>query len=213
MASGLDDEASVRAGARLLPFVLRFVVVALASFLLGALTVFAQGWLPDEWRSFANSASGWTLLTALMAFASRAKPSEASLLGALSFVILVLGYSAGATWIGLHYSPLIFVVVGVVVGPFIGLAAAWLRDHGWRAAAATALLSGIFVGESVYGLTVVADTTAPHYWVAIGALGVALLAGMLGWRIRGGWPVTIATVGTALVAAGFIAAYTLLGVL
>ncbi|MCC7128391.1 MAG: hypothetical protein IT192_06225, partial [Microbacteriaceae bacterium] len=54
---------------------------------------------------------------------------------------------------------------------------------------------------------------APHYWVAIGVLGMALLAGMLGWRIRGGLPVTVATVGTALVAAGFIAAYTLLGVL
>jgi len=44
----------------------RGAVVLVASFLLGGLTSYAQGFLPDAAAPFANSASGWTLLTALL---------------------------------------------------------------------------------------------------------------------------------------------------
>ncbi len=44
----------------------RAAIVAAASLLLGAATFFAQGSLPDALRSFANSASGWTLVTVLL---------------------------------------------------------------------------------------------------------------------------------------------------
>lgn len=185
--------------------------VSVASFLLGMLTFYVQGVLPDAWRSFANSASGWTLLTALLVFGSRASTRLASALGALSFLLLVLGYTAGAQLQGLSYSPLLFGVVGLVAGPFIGVAAAWLRARGVRAALGTAVLSGIFTGEAVYGLTVIADSTRPEYWVAIGAVGIILLIGMLSVRLRGWVPVTLAILGTAAVAGAFMAAYTALG--
>jgi hypothetical protein len=185
--------------------------VAVASFLLGLLTFYAQGNLADAWRSFANSASGWTLLTALLVFFAQVSTRVAAALGALSFLLLVLGYTAGAQLNGLSYSPVLFGVVGVIAGPFIGLAAAWLRARRVRAALATALLAGIFTGEAVYGLTVIADSTRPEYWLAIGAVGIALLIGMVGMRVRGWLPVTIAVLGTAAVAGAFLAAYSALG--
>jgi hypothetical protein len=185
--------------------------VAGASFLLGMLTFYAQGFLPDAWRSFANSASGWTLLTALLVFCAQVSTRVAAVLGALSFLLLVLGYTAGAQLNGLSYSPVLFGVVGVVVGPFIGLAAAWLRARRVRAALATALLAGIFTGEAVYGLTVIADSTAPEYWVAIGVVGISLLIGMVWVRLRGWAPVTLAILGTGAVAGVFLAAYAALG--
>ena len=42
------------------------VIVVAASLVLGALTSYAQGLLPGPLRPFANSASGWTVLTALI---------------------------------------------------------------------------------------------------------------------------------------------------
>ena len=185
--------------------------VSVASFLLGMLTFSAQCFLPDAWRSFANSASGWTLLAALLVFFSAASTRLAALLGALSFVLLVLGYTAGAVLQGLSYSPVFFGLVGLVVGPFVGVAAAWLRHRGVHGALGTALLAGIFMGEALYGLTVVADTTRPEYWVAIGAVGIILLVVLVGTRVRGWVPVTLAIVGTAVVAAAFVAVYTALG--
>jgi hypothetical protein len=185
--------------------------VSAASMLLGILTLHAQGALPDAWRSFANSASGWTLLTALLVFGARASTRLAAALGGLSFLLLVLGYTLAAELEGLFYSPMFFGVVGMIVGPFVGVAAAWLRLRGVRAALATALLSGVFLGEAAYGLTVVADTTSPVYWLVIGAVGGMLLAGMVCLRVRGFLPIAVAVLGTAAVAVAFTASYTALG--
>lgn len=191
--------------------VLPVTIVGTASVALGMLTFYAQGFLPEAFRSFANSASGWTLLTAVLVFASRAGARLAAALGAMSFVLLVLGYALAAALNGLFYSPLLFGVIGVVAGPFVGLAAAWLRGDGVHAGLGTALLAGIFVGEAVYGLTVVGDTTRPEYWLAIGAVGITLLVGMLIGKLRGWRPVTLAVAGTAAVAMAFNLAYGALG--
>jgi hypothetical protein len=190
---------------------LRAVVVLVASVLLGGATSFAQGFLPDAAAPFANSASGWTVLTVLLVAWSRARTSTAAVLGAASFVLLVLGYAAASDLRGLYYDPVLFGAVGVVVGPFVGVATAWLRTTGVRAALGTALLAGVGLGESVYGLTTVAGTTGATYWVAIGVAGLALLAGVLARRLRGALPVTVAAGGTAVVATAFVLAYRALG--
>lgn len=52
-------------------------------------------------------------------------------------------------------------------------------ESAWQAAAATALLSDIGLGEATYGLTMVADTTSPVYWTLIGLLALGLLVAML----------------------------------
>lgn len=190
----------------------RCAVVAAASVLCGLLTFVAQGLLPDALAPFANSASGWTLVTVLLLAGARVPTAVAAALGAASFVLLTLGYSAAAQLQGLSYDPTLFVVVGVVVGPFVGVATSWLRAVApWRAATGTALLSGIGVGEAAYGLTTVADTTSPVYWVLIGAVALALLGAVLARRVHGlAWS-ALAVVGTAVVAGGFVTAYRSLG--
>ncbi|MBN0040503.1 hypothetical protein JN535_10045 [Cellulosimicrobium cellulans] len=194
----------------------RGVVALVASVLLGGLTSFAQGGvLPDAVAPFANSASGWTLLTTLLvAWAARnprTRTGHAAVLGAASFLLLTLGYAVAADLRGYFYDPTTFGVVGLVVGPFVGVAAAWLGRTGVHAALGTAVLAGIGVGESVYGLTTVVETTGATYWVAIGAVALVLLAAMLARRVRGAAPATIAVAGTALAAGAFVVAYRALG--
>ncbi|BBF99237.1 MULTISPECIES: DUF6518 family protein [Pseudonocardia] len=189
----------------------RGVVVALASALIGAATFFAQGLLPAAVVSFANSASGWTLVTVVLLLLARLRPGVSALLGGVSFVLLTCGYAAAAGLTGLYYNPLLFGVVGVVAGPFVGLATAWLRSTApGRVAPATALLAGIGLGEAVYGLTVVAETTSPVYWILIGLTAVALLVTMVLRRLRG-WFAAAAVVGTLAVALAFRVAYLGLG--
>lgn len=189
----------------------RFVVALVASFLLGNLTFHAQGLLPEAFSSFANSSSGWTLLTALLVAWSRARPAPAAALGASSFVLLVLGYTAAAYLGGLAYNPLLFSVVAVVAGPFVGIAVAWLRSPcSRRTALGTALLAGIGVGESIYGLTVISASTSPIYWVMIGVAGLVVLATSIG-RIRNTGNVLLAVAGTAVIATTFVLAYVSLG--
>ena len=193
------------------PDVARAAAVALSSLLLGALTFVAQGWLPDAVSSFANSASGWTLVTVSLLTVVGAGPAAAALLGATSFVLLTVGYAAAAQLQGLSYDPTLFAVVGAVVGPFVGVATSWLRAvPSWRRALGTALLAGIGVGEASYGLTTVAETTSPVYWWLIGALALSLLGTMLLYRIQGMWR-PISLLGTCLTAAAFLWAYGGLG--
>jgi len=189
----------------------RILLVLGASLVLGGITHVAQGLLPDALRPFANSASGWTVLTALMVWWSRKTGWRAAALGAASFVLLVAGYTVVSSLRGYTYNPLLFGVVGVVVGPFVGLAAAWLRERGYRGAAGTALVAGIGIGEGVYGLTTVRETTGASYWVAATVAGVLLLGAMLWRRLRGVGPWTVALGGTGVVAVAFVVAYRMLG--
>lgn len=193
----------------------RGAVVLAASVVLGGLTSYAQGFLPDAAAPFANSASGWTLLTALLvawaARDARTRTWHAAVLGAASFVLLTLGYTVAADLRGYFYDPTLFGVVGLVVGPFVGVAAAWLWRAGVRAALGTAVLAGIGLGESVYGLTTVVETTGATYWVVIGLASLVLLSAVLARRLRGTVPVAVAAGGTAVVATAFVLAYRALG--
>jgi hypothetical protein len=187
-------------------------VVIVVSFLSGMLTFFAQGLLPDAVNSFANSASGWTLVTVLVLAWARVRTAFAAVLGAASFVLLTVGYSVSAHWQGLFYDPTLFAVVGVLVGPFVGVATSWLRAESvWKAAAGTALLSGIGLGEGAYGLTMVADTTSPVYWALVGGMALGLLVAMLIRRLRGVLVALLAVVGAGATAGAFNVAYGALG--
>ena len=136
----------------------------------------------------------------------------AAVLGAVSFVLLTLGYSASAQLQDLAYDPTLFVVVGVLVGPLVGIASSWLRaESAWQAAAGTALLSGIGLGEGAYGLTSIANTTSPVYWTLVGVIALGLLVAMLIRRIHGVLMVLLAVVATGAVAGAFVVAYGALG--
>ncbi|XGX80580.1 hypothetical protein LQK93_03420 [Terrabacter sp. BE26] len=88
--------------------VLSALAVVGASLLLGGLTSWAQGVLPDALASFANSPSGWTVLTALVVAAARPTLAWGAALGAASFVSLVLGYTIASELRGLTYNPVLW---------------------------------------------------------------------------------------------------------
>lgn len=118
---------------------------------------------PDALRPFSNSASGWTLLTALIAWGCARRTIASAVFGATGFVGLVLGYQVVATLRGFPTDETLFLVIGIVVGPFVGVAASWLRRDGLAAALGCAALAGVAIGESAYGLVVISSTTG---WVS-----------------------------------------------
>lgn len=189
----------------------RVLVVVVASFLLGGLTSYGQTFLPDWVSSFANSASGWTLLTVLLIFWSRTPPAIAAILGAASFVLLVLGYVWVSGLRGYPSNPYYWGIVGIIIGPFVGVATTWLRASGLCASLGTAALAGLGIGEGVYGLTVVRETTSPVYWIIIILAGVALLTYQLARRIRGTGAIISMIAATTAVAIAFAFGYPAIG--
>jgi hypothetical protein len=159
--------------------VTRAVAVLMSSFALGAATSWAQGLLPSALESFANSPSGWTILTASCVMLARPTIFLGALLGAGSFVLLVLGYTSASEVRGLYYNPLIWSAVGLIAGPVVGASAAALRGTvPSRIAVGSGLLAAVLLVDAGFGLTVVSDTTSPVYWSLVGVLGVLLLIGV-----------------------------------
>ena len=189
----------------------RALLVSALSLLIGALTAWAQTVLPYSMFSLANSANGWTLVIVVLLLWAEPGVRLGAALGAASSVLLMLGYTAGLALYGKAYDPLLWTLSSAVIGPFIGIATAWLREHGLRAALGTAALAGVTIGESLYGLTYVRESTSPVYWTVSGLAGLAFLIGMLVYRIRGPHPKALAVVSTAAVIVVFIPVYGLVG--
>lgn len=186
------------------------LVVLAVSFLLGGATSFAQGLLPGVLQPFANSASGWTILTAVLVWAIRRSLAASAVLGAGSFVALVLGYTAVSELRGFAFSPLFWSFVGGAVGPWVGAAAAALHERGWRTAVGAGLLAGVLLGDSYYGLTTVAATTGWVYWVLVGGLGVVLLLVVAVRRLRASRLIAGATATAVVVASSMNIVFALL---
>ncbi|WP_285620203.1 DUF6518 family protein [Kineosporia sp. NBRC 101677] len=187
------------------------LVVAVLSFVLGGLTAYAQTVLPYSMFSLANSANGWTALMVVLLLWVRPGVRLAAVLGSVSGVLLMLGYTAALALYGHAYDPLLWTLSGAVAGPFIGVAAAWLRERGGRAALGTAALTGVTIGESLYGLTAVSQSTSPVYWTVSGLAGLLFLLGMLARRIRGRAPLVLTLAGTAAVVVVFIPVFGTVG--
>ncbi|MBF4623121.1 DUF6518 family protein [Clavibacter sp. VKM Ac-2872] len=155
-------------------------VVLVFSLVVGGLTSPAQGVLPSWMSSLANSAGGWSMLAFVAVWLSRARPLLGAVLGAVSFVAMVEAYGVVSLWRGILFAdPLssMWIPIGLVAGPFLGVAAALVRhaSRGW-AIAGVAVLSAVLLAEGVYGLTVVASSTSPVYWTLEIVLGVGFLA-------------------------------------
>lgn len=193
----------------------RALPAATAALVLGGLTSPAQGLPPDALSSFANSAGGWTLLTFAIIWAVRTPVWLSAVLGAVCFVLLVEGYRLVSGWRGFDYGePFtgMFTIIGVLAGPDVGAAAALVRhpSPAWRGLA-IAPVASVLIGEGVYGLTVVADTTSPVYWVVQIVIGAVLTLVVI---LRPRMPVPLAALTLGLVAAGssaIVAAYSALG--
>ncbi|MWV57798.1 DUF6518 family protein [Rathayibacter sp. VKM Ac-2754] len=194
---------------------LRPLAVALVGGLvLGALTSFLQTWLPSSLTSFANSSGGWSMLVFALVRLGRARPVPAALLGLLAFWALLEGYDLVTGARGFGYSPPftdVFWLLAVPAGPILGAAAA-LTLHGttpWRVLA-VAPLSGVLIGEGIWALGAVADTTGSVYWWLQIVLGTGFL--VLAVIRRRPRPLTVlaALAVTALAAAVFHTVYSIL---
>jgi hypothetical protein len=97
----------------------------------------------------------------------------------------VLGYTVASELRGLSYDPVFWGAVGAVAGPVVGLAASAMVGREPRGSAVgSALVAAVLISDAVYGLTVVADTTSPVYWILIALLAVTLLALVAVGRLR-----------------------------
>jgi hypothetical protein len=188
----------------------KVLLLAGAALLLGGLTSFAQGALPDALRPLANSASGWTIPTALLVWALRERAGVSAAFGALAFELLVLGYVLVSQLRGIPDSEVVFLAIGLVGGPVVGAAAAWLHERGWRPAVGAGVLAGVMLGDAAWGLGVVLASTGWIYWTVVGALGLALLVAVALGRGLRRRDLLLAAGTTLATAAAFLAVYTLL---
>ena len=177
---------------------------------LGVLTAYGQEWLPPAVGPLANSSGSWALAAFLLALFATG-PRVAAACGALALLALLAGYVLGAGLRGYPSGSTLVVfwgLVGVFVGPFLGLSAHWVRS-GRRTLAALGAggMGGVLVGEGIYGLAYVADTTYPPYWWGEIAVGAALLCAIAVRRLRNWRPVALSVLVGLLVAAAFIGVY------
>lgn len=154
------------------------VVAAGGGLLVGALTAYAQGSLPDDVSSLANSCGPWVLAAFLLALPAR-RAVVAAVSGALALAAMTWGYYAADLYRGYPASSahvLFWLAAAAAIGPVAGACACWLRARTPRLAALGAGgVAGLLVGEAGYGLTYIADTTSPVFWALEMLLGVVLL--------------------------------------
>lgn len=196
--------------------------VAVVAVILGALTSVGQTVLPDQARSLANSSGSWVSVAFAAALlvagpprprrSSPAAVAEAALAGAIALWGLLAGYVVTAHLRDYPMSSfylMFWTVAGALVGPIVGIAAAWVRGAvAWRAGLGAGVVGGVVLGEAAYGLTVVAATTSPVYWVVQAAAGLGLLVVVARRRDRSATGAALAT--AAVVASAFVAGYGLL---
>jgi Family of unknown function (DUF6518) len=165
----------------------RLALVVLVGLALGILTSYAQGWLPDEIRSFANSSGPWALVAFALALLA---PSRrlAALHGFVALAALLAGYCIATGLRGFTASSALIAFWGaaaLVAGPLLGLGAYWVRtDRGAFAAFGAGAMAGVLIGEGYFGLVYVGDTTSGAYWAGEIVVGVALLGAVAAWRLR-----------------------------
>ncbi|MEU3019778.1 DUF6518 family protein [Nocardiopsis sp. NPDC007018] len=187
----------------------RLVLAVAAGFLVGVLTSFGQGLLPEVLSPLANSSGSWSLAALLLASLSPRR-GFAVAVGVLALFAMVGGYDVASLLRGFSPSPsgsLFWCTAAVVVGPFLGWGGHALRNGDRVAPLAAGAMSGVLVGEGVYGLTVIADTTpAPYWWGSI-TLGAALLVWAVVRRFPRPSSALLAAAVCAVVATAFLAVY------
>jgi Family of unknown function (DUF6518) len=166
-------------GLALAPLIL---VTGAVSLVLGQLTAYGQGRLPEQVASLANSSGPWVLSAFLLSLLAR-RTTDAALAGFASLALLLSGYIVSDWAHGYPSSHALIAFWGlaaVLVGPALGLAGYGVR-RGTRTAAAWSIgaVTGILIGEGVYRLTFISTTTSPVYWWAELAVGLALLVTLI----------------------------------
>jgi len=194
----------------LLTFARQAALVAVGGFVIGCLTSVGQGVLPSALSPLANSAGSWSLAAFAFTLGNR-EPRRGVILGVAALASTLAGYIVTSTVRGYSLGPSLLLFWGpasVVVGPVLGVAAAWVRGPSpIRIAAGGAAISGILVGEGAYGLTLIADSTPAGYWAMQIAVGLGIVLAISVRRLGRLRPAAICAALTAAVATAFSIAY------
>ena len=187
-------------------------ICLLGGFAVGVLTSFGQTVLPFELAPLANSASAWSLAAFGLATVNRDR-RRGALLGVLALLASLAGYDATTLARGFAVSVtmgLFWGALAIVVGPVLGVGAAWVHDADPRRRAFGFVpMAGILLGEGLYGVLAIGSSTFAGYWIAQALVGAGLAA--FGLR-RADLRTRVLVVGaTLVVAAGFFVAYSSIG--
>ncbi|MGV8886427.1 MAG: DUF6518 family protein [Microbacteriaceae bacterium] len=193
---------------------LRALAVIAAGLVMGGITSFGQQYLPEQLVSFANSAGSWTLLIFGALLVARLRMIPAIIAGVLALIAMNEGYGIVSTLRGFDYTgglSIFWTFAAIGVGPVLGIASVWFRSSRevLRALAAAAP-SAVVIGEGIYGLTVIADTTSPVYWALSILSGIALIGFTVVRRVSSRVARVVGLAAVALGAAAFVLVYTAL---
>ncbi len=185
-------------------------MVVVLALVLGVLTAYAQGWLPEHVGSLANSVGSWVLVAcalSLLATSGRL----AAVFGSASLLALLAGYVLGAETRGYPSSTAaigFWGAAGLLAGPLLGLSSYWVKTgRDSLAATGVGLVSGVLVGEGVYALTTIADTTYPPYWWGDILVGLVLLLAVARLRLLGVGAFALSVGVTILATGAFVVVY------
>ena len=177
--------------------------VAVASLLLGGATSYGQLILPAWLAPLANAASPWVVFALAAGWLAAAPLPRSAALGALALVLVNTGYGIVSTARGYSYDPLDWNLIGLLVGPVVGLAAWGIRS---RIPALVALGSGaiaaVIVGESLHGLITLGYPEQRGYWIVVDVLTAAWLGWLATARVRSPAWIGVQLLLVALVATG-----------
>jgi hypothetical protein len=164
------------------------LIVLVTAAVWGGLTSFGQQYLPEDLRSLANAAGPWFAVVMASIMVARPRLGLAMILGALGLIVMNEAYGAVSRWRGSFYGSglgSIWNLIALVVGPMAGIAATWLRStRPVLVALGASAPAAVLIGEGLYGLTVVSDTTSPVFWSLEIAAGIALVVLAAITRVR-----------------------------
>ena len=177
----------------------------------GVLTAYGQGWLGDGLGSLANSAGPWAVAATAVAVVAR-RPVAAVFVATLVLICCELGYAVTTIVRGASNGTstvVLWLLAALLAGPPLGLAAAWGRSTGGvsRRAIGRAVLPGVLVGEAIWGLAMVADTTSPAYWsveLLVGLAAIVTATITAARRSTRPGPMVALTMATAAATAGVV---------
>jgi hypothetical protein len=181
------------------------LIVLVTAAVWGGLTSFGQQYLPEELRSLANAAGPWFAVVMASIVVARPRIGLAIILGGLGLIVMNEAYGAVSRWRGFFYGSglgSIWNVIALLVGPMAGIAATWVRSsRPVLVALGASAPAAVCIGEGLFGLTVVSDTTSPVFWSLEIAAGIGVIVVAAVTRVRT-FPALAVLVGASALGAG-----------
>lgn len=181
------------------------LIVLVTAAVTGGLTSVGQQYLPHELRSLANASGTWFAVVMGALVVARPRPVLAIILGVLGLIVMNEAYGVVSRWRGFYYGGSLSSMwnqIALLVGPVAGIAATWLRSpRPILVAVGASAPAAVLIGEGLFGLTVVSDTTSPVFWTIELAAGIGVVVVTAATRLR-----TISAIGVLVVASALGAA-------